>query len=81
MAMSEEVRRIDHADEIEISVHHEVSTQHRSHRWEYEVHAGHADVLEVPKPLAEMVKTVVGADLKRDNIRCAAEIRVVDRNA
>jgi hypothetical protein len=41
-------------------------------------HAGAADVIEVPKALAEMAKTVVGVDLRSDNIQCAAEIRVID---
>lgn len=73
-----EVERVDRLDELEVSVHHTVATRHRTHRWEYEVHAGTADVVEVPKALAEMAKTVVGVDLKRDDIRCPAEIRVVD---
>ena len=73
-----DTRRVDTVDEIEISTHHTVTTDRRTHHWEYEVHAGHADVLEVPKPLAEMVKTVMGADLESDEIRCAAEIRVID---
>ena len=72
------VERIDKLDDLEISVHHTVRLQHRTHRWEYEVHAGMADVLEIPKPLAEMAKTVIGVDLERDNIESAAEIRVIE---
>jgi len=73
-----EIDRVDTLDELEVSVHHTVATRHRTHRWEYEVHAGTADVIEVPTALAEMAKTVVGVDLQRDDIRCAAEIRVID---
>ena len=70
--------RVDTLDELEVSVHHRVKTECRTHEWDYEIHAGTADVIEVPKALAEMAKTVVGVDLQSDNIRCGAEIRVID---
>ena len=74
-----DVRRLDTADDLEISVHHNVRLQHRRHYEEYEIHAGHADVLEVPFALAELAETVTGVDIESDKVRCAAEIRVIDQ--
>lgn len=70
--------RTDTLDEVELSVHHVVSDDPLMATQEYEIHAGTADVIEIPRELAETVKTVTGVDIQTENIRCGAEIRVVE---
>jgi hypothetical protein len=73
-----EVERVDTLDEVELSVHHRIGHHTMVSSKEYEIHAGHADVIEIPRRLAETVKEVTGVDLTVRSVRCAAEIRVVD---
>jgi len=69
--------RVDRLEEIELSVHHIVQEDPIMAMTEYEIHAGTADVVEIPKPLAATVKTVTGVDIESEEIHCGAEIRVV----
>lgn len=73
-----ETERVDSVDELEISVHHVVHSGPLRHTEEYEIHAGFADELVVPKSLVEQVKTVTGVDIRTEDVRCSADIRVVD---
>jgi hypothetical protein len=73
-----DVERVDTLDEVELSVHHQIRYNTMVSSKEYEIHAGHADVIEIPRKLAETVKEVTGVDLTTRSVRCAAEIRVVD---
>ena len=73
-----EVDRVDTVDELEISVNHVVNSDPLLHTEEYEIHAGFADELVVPESLVEQAKTVTGVDIRSDDVRCSAEIRVVD---
>jgi len=70
-------RRVHEMEELEISVHHTVN-QYVGHTEEYELHAGFADVVEIPKRLVEDAKTATGVDLRDDEVQCGAEIRVID---
>lgn len=70
--------RVERVDELEISVHHRIRGPDSAGRPEYEIHPGFADVLEVPKRLVEAVKTQTGVDIRTDEVRCGAEIRVVE---
>lgn len=49
--------RVERADELELSVHHRVRENALLTDAEYEIHAGFADVLEVPESLVHAVKT------------------------
>ena len=72
------VERVDTVDQLEISVNHVVNSDPLLHTEEYEVHAGFADELVVPKSLVEEAKTVTGVDIRSDDVQCGAEITVVD---
>jgi hypothetical protein len=69
-------QRIETLDEVELSVHHTVTDRPR-HSETYELHAGFADVVEVPEQLVERVKTVTGVDIRTERVQCGAEIRVI----
>ena len=73
-----EVEHVDTVGELEISVNHVVNSDPLLHTEEYEVHAGLADELVVPKSLVEEAKTVTGVDIRNDEVRCSAEITVID---
>jgi hypothetical protein len=70
--------RIDSLDELELSVHYVIGDHPLETMEEYEIHAGHADEIAVPKSLVERAKTVTGVDIRREEVRCAADIRVID---
>lgn len=77
-ANERETERVDTVDELELSVHHVINAEPLPHTEEYEIHAGFADELVVSKSLVERVKTVTGVDIRSEDVRCSAEIRVVD---
>lgn len=70
--------RVERADELELSVHHRVRENALLTDAEYEIHAGFADVLEVPESLVHAVKTQTGVDIRTADIRCGAEVKVVE---
>lgn len=72
------VDRVDTLDELELSVHYVIGDHPAETIEEYEVHAGFADEIVVPKSLVERAKTVTGVDIRTEDVRCAADIRVVD---
>ena len=73
-----EADRIDTLDELELSVHHVINSDPLLHPEEYEIHAGFADEIVIPKSLVEKAKTVTGVDIRNERVRCGADIRVVD---
>jgi len=70
--------RFETLDELELSVHHTITTDPVRYQEEYEIHAGFADVIEVPVSLVEAAKTATGVDIRTERVRCGAEIRVID---
>jgi hypothetical protein len=74
-----ESRRIHTLDELELSVHHTITEPPRRSYEEYEIHAGTADVIEIPESLVEAAKTVTGVDIRSEEIRCGAEIKIVEK--
>lgn len=75
--------RVDTVDELEMSVHHIMHAGRNSlyDSKEYEVHAGFADELVVPLPLAKRIKSELGLDLCYDDFRCGAEVRVIEESS
>jgi hypothetical protein len=73
--MSERVVKLD---EVELSVHFRITDDPTRIDAEYEIHAGFADVVEIPTSLVETVKTTTGVDIREESVRCGAEIRIVE---
>ena len=73
----EQTTRVERVEELELSVHHCVKEEPIMTTEEYEIHAGFADVLEVPESLVHAVKTQTGVDIRTSAVRCGAEIKVV----
>jgi len=74
----EGIERIDTLGELELSVHYTIGQNPQRSYEEYEIHAGTADVLQIPKPLVETAYTVTGVDIRDERVRCGAEIQVVE---
>ena len=70
--------RITTLDELELSIHFIISDDPIRSIEEYEIHAGMADVIEIPERLVETTKTVTGVDIRSQEVRCGAEIRIVE---
>jgi hypothetical protein len=75
--------RIDTVDDLEVTVHYVMHAPSKSiyDSKEYEIYAGFADEIVVPLSLAKRIKSEVGLDLRHDDFRCAAEVRVVDEES
>lgn len=73
----EDTTRVEQVEELELSVHHRVKERPILTSAEYEIHAGFADVLEVPESLVHAVKTQTGVDIRTVDVQCGAEIKVV----
>jgi hypothetical protein len=71
-------KRVDTLDELELSVHHTIGKNPLHSYEEVEVQAGAADVLKIPESLIETAYTVTGVDIRDENVRCGAEIEVVE---
>jgi len=74
----EATERIDTLEEMELSVHHTIGENPLRSDEEYEIHAGTADVLQIPKSLVETAHTVTGVDIRDERVLCGAEIQVVE---
>jgi hypothetical protein len=73
----ESTERIDTPDELELSVHHTIAENPLRSDEMYEIHAGTADVLRIPKSLVETAYTVTGVDIRDKRVCCGAKIKVV----
>jgi len=72
------VARIDTLTELEISAHHTVNQNSIHNQVEYEIHAGGADIIEIPRSLAQEAKEVVGVDLETEYVQCGATIEIIE---
>jgi len=71
-------KRIDTLDELELTIHHTVAENPLRSYEEYEVQAGTADALRIPESLVETANTVTGVDIRNEDVRCGAQIEVIE---